>query len=421
MSLRVLNHRTDICQLCNFVRARQSVVRYPYRKPKAISTSRAFTTSQKLNRQSATIKSSFRTSAKLSKIQPKDSSAKSANPNRHFTGAELITQLKRAKDATDTLLSLPKAPSTSDIVSVLGFCKSVADGIADELVGPTVEKQNGAAASALLSLDELKNSRRQNITPPNPQIASELSNLAHSIVKHPHVFISPEVLEAYVDVQSKLSRPGTFPEVFHLYANKPLPQEGTSPIRYSRQNPNKSANAIPTIVANRALQAAIDTRQLGVAMDLIESTYTTKAFRRAKFIRKALVPSIGLTAAPFAAYVIASKLAASQTTMDTALATSLAFTGILAYVGFTTIIGVVAVTTANDQMDRVTWAPGIQLRERWMREEERAAIDKIAGAWGFRETWRRGEEEGEDWDALREWIGYKGMILDRVELMEGME
>jgi len=81
----------------------------------------------------------------------------------------------------------------------------------------------------------------------------------------------------------------------------------------------------------------------------------------------------------------------------------------------------VAVTTANDNMDRVTWAPGIPLRDRYMREEERAAIDKIAGSWGFRENWRRGEEEGEDWDVLREWIGNKGMILDRVELMEGME
>lgn len=103
------------------------------------------------------------------------------------------------------------------------------------------------------------------------------------------------------------------------------------------------------------------------------------------------------------------------------MATNVAFAGILAYVGFTATIGMVAVTTANDQMDRVTWATGMPLRERWLKEEERAALDRVAGAWGFKETWRRGEEEGREWEELREWIGRRGMVLDRVELMEGME
>ncbi|EHK98844.1 hypothetical protein M7I_5354 [Glarea lozoyensis 74030] len=109
-------------------------------------------------------------------------------------------------------------------------------------------------------------------------------------------------------------------------------------------------------------------------MDIIEFSYATKAYRRAKFIKTGLLPVTGFAAAPFAAY-----------------------------------------------MDRVTWAPGMPLRERWVREDERAAIDKISGAWGFRELWRRGEEEGEEWEAIREWAGLKGMILDRTELMEGME
>ncbi len=103
------------------------------------------------------------------------------------------------------------------------------------------------------------------------------------------------------------------------------------------------------------------------------------------------------------------------------MATNVAFAGILAYVGFTATIGIVAVTTANDQMDRVTWATGMPLRERWLREEERAALDRVAGAWGFKEPRRRGEEEGGEWEELREFIGRRGMVLDRVELMEGME
>jgi hypothetical protein len=174
-------------------------------------------------------------------------------------------------------------------------------------------------------------------------------------------------------------------------------------------------------VADRALQTAIYAKKLNAAMGIVESAYTTKASHRAKFVRKCLLPATGVAVAPVAAYTIASQLAVLQTTMDTAMATNVAFAGILAYTFFTGTIGVVALTTANDQMERVTWAPGMPLRERWIREEERAAIDKIAVSWGFREIWRRGEEEGDDWDALREWIGGRGMILDRVELMEGME
>ena len=78
-------------------------------------------------------------------------------------------------------------------------------------------------------------------------------------------------------------------------------------------------------------------------------------------------------------------------------------------------------TTANDHMERVTWANGTPLRERWLREEERQMYDLVAAAWGFKEGWKRGEEEGEDWMALRELIGMRRMMLDRVELMEGME
>ena len=103
------------------------------------------------------------------------------------------------------------------------------------------------------------------------------------------------------------------------------------------------------------------------------------------------------------------------------MATQIAFVGILAYVGFTATIGVVAVATANDQMDRVTWATGMPLRERWLREEERAMLDRVAVAWGFKESSKRGEEEGQYWEDLREWVGLRGMVLDRVGLMEGME
>ncbi|KAI5301299.1 hypothetical protein KEM56_001835 [Ascosphaera pollenicola] len=72
-------------------------------------------------------------------------------------------------------------------------------------------------------------------------------------------------------------------------------------------------------------------------------------------------------------------------------------------------------------MNRVVWMPGTPLRERWLREKERAALDRIASAWGFKDVTRRGEEEGEDWEALREIIGLRGMVLDKTDLMDGME
>lgn len=352
--------------------------------------------------------------------RPENDSQKSSS--KSVTEAQLQRRLQDVKVVCNDLLTSEKPPSEQQILSGLNECNSLAEALVMDRSSPVIDRKAGAT-SALLSLDETASAKKipaQKLPTAIQHAVNELSSLTYSVVKHPLIFITPQVLDVYSKIQANLGKPQTFPEVFQLYANKPIPQD-TSPIRYSKQNPNKVSNAVPVHIADRALQVAIESKQLVVAMDIIESTYTTAAFHRAKFVRKCLLPATGVAVAPVAAYTIASQLAVLQTTMDSAMATNVAFAGILAYTFFTGTIGIVAITTANDQMDRVTWAPGMPLRERWMREEERAAIDKIAGSWGFRETWRRGEEEGEDWDALREWIGGKGMILDRVELMEGME
>ncbi|OTA75606.1 hypothetical protein M434DRAFT_56339, partial [Hypoxylon sp. CO27-5] len=252
-------------------------------------------------------------------------------------------------------------------------------------------------------------------------IIDKISHTAYTIISHPPVFITPDLLEKYVDVQSRLSRPETLPRVFQMYASKPMPREIGGSISYTKQNPNKVANAIDPKVIGKALDTAIEARNLDAAVGIIENGYATKAFIRNKLLRQGLLPTGTFAATPMAAYVLATNFSDFQSAMDSATATNVAFAGILAYVGFTASIGIVALTTANDQMKRVTWAPGIPLRMRWIREEERAALDKIACAWGFREKWRQGEEEGADWDALREYIGHKGMVLDRTELMEGMD
>ena len=148
---------------------------------------------------------------------------------------------------------------------------------------------------------------------------------------------------------------------------------------------------------------------------------STSAFRRAKFIRKALLPATALALSPVAAYNIAWQFCKNSDLVDPQTLTNYATTGIMAYVGITVSLGFVALTTSNDQMDRITWIPGTALSERWFREEERALIDRIAGAWGLKHPEKRGGEEGWEWEALRDWTFRRGMYLDKPELMEGME
>lgn len=253
------------------------------------------------------------------------------------------------------------------------------------------------------------------------ELINKISETAYLILAHPPVIITPKLLEQYVKIQAKLGKPETLPKVFQLYASKPLPREGSVPLSYTKPDPNRAASAIEPEIVDAALGTAIEAKNLDAAVGIVESTYATTAFVRNKLLRYGLLPASAFAATPVAAYILASNFSGLQQAMDSATATGVAFAGIIAYVGFTASIGVVALTTANDQMKRVTWAPGMPLRKRWIREEQRAALDKIACAWGFQEPWRQGEEEGADWDALKEYIGQKGMMLDRTELMEGMD
>ncbi|KAK8048612.1 hypothetical protein PG994_010342 [Apiospora phragmitis] len=332
-----------------------------------------------------------------------------------------------------------RIPPEADVSAALQACRVVADYITDESVQPQINhmvNELDSTAANLLSLEgnesksgaPVPSSRSSNtgaidgnISTQVRQMIDKISDAAYAIVAHPTVFITPSLLRQYVEVQAVLGRPETLPKIFQLYVSKPVPSEASGSVSYAKQNPNKAANAIDSEVIETALDTAVEAKNLDAAVGIIENSYTTPAFIRAKLLQKALVPCTALAATPLAAYGLASNFSILQNAMDPAMATKVAFTGILAYVGFTVSIGVVAVATANDQMRRVTWAPGIPLRMRWVREEERAALDRVACAWGFQEQWRQGEEEGTEWESLREYIGQKGMVLDRTELMEGME
>ena len=280
------------------------------------------------------------------------------------------------------------------------------------------DQESQTATSALLGS---VNARKQPADVSKGLLLNLISVEAEQIVQHPHIFISPSVLKAYVDLQTLLYRPSSFPAVFDLYARKPVPNLSGDEIAFSTPSPDKINAAIASSTATTALNAAITAHDLPLAIDIIDTSFSTPAFRKAKILRQALVPIAGVGIAPLAAYTLSTQFSNWQQTMDPSYAAGIAFAGIITYIASVSSIGYVAVTTANDQMDRVVWAQGVPLWERWVREEERAAIDKLAGAWGFQSLEKRGEEEGEEWESLREFVGMRGMVLDKVELMEGME
>lgn len=320
-------------------------------------------------------------------------------------------------------------PEEGAVQNALQICENLAKSLVESarpLQAPG--KLEKTATSNLLSLEE---EPRQD-TKPGPEkppetppidanAANKVSLTAFGIITDPKVFITPNVLSTYVNIQNMLGRPQSFPQVFDLYASKPIPQSGASPTEYRDPAPDRASSAIPLPLAENALTAAIEQKDLPLCLEIITTSVGTAAYRKNKAVRKALLPATGLALAPAAAYAVSSQLALLQHSMDTQTATQIFFAGILAYVGFTAAIGVVAITTSNDQMDRITWAKGTPLRDRWLREDERAMIDRVAGAWGFQELTMRGEEDSAEWESLREWVGQRALVLDNPELMDGME
>lgn len=283
------------------------------------------------------------------------------------------------------------------------------------------------ATNALLSLDarvkERTGSRRK--AAPAPAHVEEkinlLSLLAEQFLSHPNVFITADSLSRYVRLQALISRPDSIPQIFDLYANKPRPTLEKGTVKHHPARPTWPNAAIPKDAATVALTAALHVRNLPLALSIIITSFQQKAFKRAKSLRRALPPATGAALLPIALWTGATQFAALQTGMDAQQFQTIAFAGFATYLGAVGTIGYVAITSANDQMRRVTWAPGMPLSERWVREEERAAVDRVVCAWGFADKRRWGEEEGEDWAQLREWAGLQGMIVDATTLMEGMQ
>ncbi|KAL2178738.1 uncharacterized protein P884DRAFT_197400 [Thermothelomyces heterothallicus CBS 202.75] len=281
-------------------------------------------------------------------------------------------------------------------------------------------------ASQLLGLDGLAPQAGDAARPPrtpsqrSQDVVDKVSEAAYTIVTRPTVVITRTILAEYVKLQARLGKPQSLPQILRLYASKPTPKLVSGSVQYVERNPNKAENAVDPAVAEAALDAAIEAKDLAAAIGILENTYSAKAFLRSKLIKKGFVPGLAAAGTPVAIYYAATQLAQLQHSLEPKIATGFAFAGAICYVGFTATIGMVAHFTANDQMKRVTWALGTPLRHRWLYEEERAALDKIACSFGFSEEHRYGEEEGEEFMWLREYILSRSMILDAVDLMPGM-
>lgn len=360
MRSRILRTEAPVCQLCSFISTRSSIRTQSLRVQSSLQKHRSLSNGQKRSantpQQSQNSSPTTRPTSSRSTVTVKYDGGKNSGS---VTADSIVKDLDKATSIRDKLITTDGVPPDTDVENALVAYQEMAINVMNfQYSTPTVPQKDASAisaASALLSMTRsaAKPGRLAHLKSSALDGASkQLSDLALSILEHPPVFITPGILKHYVKLQSILKLPKPLPSVFHLYATKPIPVEGSSPVKYKEANPNKSANAIETAVADLALQTAIESKDLLTAMDIVDTTYSTTAFRRAKFIRKALFPVTGLSLAPVAAYAIAGQLSLYQTTMDPTVATNIAFVGILGYIGFTTTVGIVAVTTANDQIDR---------------------------------------------------------------------
>ncbi|GAM87706.1 hypothetical protein ANO11243_057330 [Dothideomycetidae sp. 11243] len=319
-----------------------------------------------------------------------------------------------------------RIPDEKSIMRVLTTYERLVEKLVAESHSPLAKLRNrgtngsaNATSAMLKSIDKPRIGSKVS----TEDLLADISAKATQIVETPSIFITAPVLKSYVNLQSQLHRPENFPSIFELYRNKPAPRMSDREpyMTLAAPTPNAPSVAVDPQVASTALSAAIELHSLPLCLDIIESTYCAPSYAKSKVLRNGIVPIAGAALAPMAAYALASQFALLQNTMDSAHATTVAMAGIMTYVATVGSMGYIAITTSNDQMIRVTWASGLPLWERWVREEERAAVDKVAQAWGFKNRARWGDEEGWEWDSLREWAGLRGMILDKVELMQGMQ
>ncbi|KAK5053971.1 hypothetical protein LTR84_001933 [Exophiala bonariae] len=335
------------------------------------------------------------------------------------------------KQDISKIISTDAVPSQENLIILLDLVYQLANVIVFGInKGPNeVESRQGEnlADSVLRDLAEGRSNEpiyiaeKEMSAPFRASAADTLAELTWKLARDPKVFIGPDILTIYTRVQCLLGKPEYLPEIFNLYAHKKIPVRDSSPVTYSNPWSRLPKYAVPEAMAYLALQAAIVKKNLPLALAIIDTTVATPAYLAQRVLSRAAIPLLGVAALPAVAYAGASWVAKTQNTMDYEMAKYTSIAAAMAYIGTLSTIGFVAITTSNDQMERVVWRPGTHLNQRWLREDERKAFDRLALAWGFENKGRWGEEVGEDWQTLRDECGARSMILDKTDLMEGMQ
>lgn len=356
-----------------------------------------------------------------------------------------ISSLERVKVDVKRICLSSSLPEEKTVLEVLITGKRLAEAITQgqfvkSRIKSTPEQTIPAARSTLPArLDESSTRVEKDATSTTIGFRLRASDVLgenlRDLLCDPKVYISSDILRLYVRVQNTLNKAEHIPEIFYLYAHKPIPVPSTT----TPTDPKLSApdapsftfkrpwtwsprNAIPLDLVEETLSTTIAMRSLPLSLSVIDTSVGTQAFRINKVLRKASIPLFGISMFPLIAYSIGHWFGHHyQITADPNYATIMCTLGVMAYLGVSTSLGMTALLTYNDQMERVTWRMGTRLRDRWLREEERAAFDQLALAWGFREKFRWGEERGEDWEALREFCSRRHMILDNTTLLQGMK
>jgi hypothetical protein len=438
MPLRMRPQSRPVCQLCDFLALRPQHRRAFLSTSALRSPSTASTTSTAPTRRQHTPPAVTLALARLSARRHVASAATAAaadsaqdtSTNISDRIAALKEQLAAVERQIQAIYASNKVEAESVILEALDGLDSIAQqAIAIRSRQPTPAKTSihqssaGAILSGLTSDDDssaiVQKTRQRPLSLNELPTPAYLSKLAEDLLRHPTVFISPDVLAVYIHLQRLLARPRSIPEILYLYANKPVPVQGSSPPKFSKPSPSAAKQAIPADLAHDALTAAIDAKDLSLALNVVDHTYRAPAWRRHRIITKLGTPGALVAIAPLALYMIAQELSVYSGFIDPFTYKIYAFAGMSTYALCTGTLGFVALTTYNDDHDRVVWRPGVPLLDRYLRADERAALDRIACAWGFKEEWKRGDEEGDDWEGLRQWILLRGMVLDKPDLLPG--
>ncbi|KAF2657557.1 hypothetical protein K491DRAFT_654690 [Lophiostoma macrostomum CBS 122681] len=418
-----------ICQLCDYI-LQQPTCRRSFLSTSAIKTARVQRQPARQHGGLPTIRSRpFASSARALELEPEIEHPEDTAERTKSLNLRLKELEKHMRSIYDSPKVEPEEAALEALYGLTSIFKE-ARAIRAGLPLPSRVKLHQSSASAILMLNDRpateKNTRnastnaRQEDTVSSLPSADQLSELALELVRHEKVFISPAFLSAYIDLQILLKRPRQIPEALHLYANKSIPILNSSPPKFKKRSPKSYKNAVPEAVATKALDAAIAAKDISLALRVIDETYTAPAWIRRKILTKVGIPGSAVLATPLGLYMIAQELSVYSGYLDPMFYKWYAFAGMMTYVFGTGTLGFVALTTYNHHFDRVVWQLGTPLFERWLREDERAALDRIAGAWGFKETWKRGDETGPEWEGLKKLCLLRAMILDKTDLMPGM-